>query len=163
MTDITFNSYTGTFQDVKNIWNEKLWPNRKSTIKEMSSMQYLDGFDMAIYEKYKPTFFIVKHQDKIVGVNSGHRTKDRLYRSRGIWVDPEFRRYGVAQILFDMTEKQAKKENCDAVWSMPRKSALPAYEKFLMERLTKLPGISSIKSSFALKEILHRTALPIKV
>ena len=108
MTDISFNSYTGTFQDVKNIWNEKLWPNRKSTIKEMSSMQYLDGFDMAIYEKYKPTFFIVKHQDKIVGVNSGHRTKDRLYRSRGIWVDPEFRRYGVAQILFDMTEKQAK-------------------------------------------------------
>ena len=51
-------------------------------------------------------------------------------RARGIWVDPEFRRYGVAQILFDMTEKQAKKENCDAVWSMPRKSALPAYEKF---------------------------------
>ncbi|PPR78688.1 MAG: Leucine-responsive regulatory protein [Alphaproteobacteria bacterium MarineAlpha2_Bin1] len=42
-------------------------------------------------------------------------------------------------------------------------SDLPAYEKFLMERLTKLPGISSIKSSFALKEILHRTALPIKV
>ena len=40
---------------------------------------------------------------------------------------------------------------------------LPAYEKFLMERLTKLPGISSIKSSFALKEILHRTALPIKI
>ena len=110
MTDISFNSYTGTFQDVKNIWNEKLWPNRKSTIKEMSSMQYLDGFDMAIYEKYKPTFFIVKHKDTIVGVNSGHRTKDRLYRSRGIWVDPEFRRYGVAQILFDMTEKQAKKE-----------------------------------------------------
>ena len=60
MTDISFNSYTGTFQDVKTIWNEKLWPNRKSTIKEMSSMQYLDGFDMAIYEKYKPTFFIVK-------------------------------------------------------------------------------------------------------
>ena len=26
--------------------------------------------------------------------------------------------------------KQAKKEKCDAVWSMPRKSALPAYEKF---------------------------------
>ena len=130
MTDIPFNSYTGTFQDIKNIWNEKLWPNRKSIIKEISSMQYLGGYDMTIYEKYKPTFFIVGHRDTIVGVNSGHRTKDRLYRSRGIWVDPEFRRYGVAQILFDMTEKQAKKENCDAVWSMPRKSALPAYEKF---------------------------------
>ena len=38
---------------------------------------------------------------------------------------------------------------------------LPAYEKFLMEKLTKLKGIASIKSSFALKEIIHRTALPI--
>ena len=38
---------------------------------------------------------------------------------------------------------------------------LPAYEKFLMEKLTKLKGIASIKSSFALKEIVHRTALPI--
>ena len=130
MTDMSFNAITGTFQDVKNIWNEKLWPDRKSTIKEMSSMQYLGGFDMAIYEKYKPTFFIVKYGNTIVGVNSGHRTKDRLYRSRGIWVDPEYRRHGVAQLLFDMTEKQAKKENCDAVWSMPRKSALSAYEKF---------------------------------
>ena len=37
---------------------------------------------------------------------------------------------------------------------------LPAYEKFLMEKLTKLPGVASIKSSFALKEIVHRTALP---
>ncbi len=37
---------------------------------------------------------------------------------------------------------------------------LPAYEKFLMEKLTRLPGVASIKSSFALKEIVHRTALP---
>ena len=39
---------------------------------------------------------------------------------------------------------------------------LPAYEKFLMNHLTKLPGIASIKSSFALKEIVHRTALPME-
>ena len=66
MTDISFNSYTGTFQDVKNIWNEKLWPNRKSTIKEMSSMQYLDGFDMAIYEKYKPkNIYVITSENEI--------------------------------------------------------------------------------------------------
>lgn len=39
---------------------------------------------------------------------------------------------------------------------------LPAYERFLMDQLTKLPGIASIKSSFALKEIVHRTALPME-
>jgi Lrp/AsnC family leucine-responsive transcriptional regulator len=37
---------------------------------------------------------------------------------------------------------------------------LPTYEKFLMQRLTRVPGIASIKSSFSLKQIVHRTALP---
>ncbi len=37
---------------------------------------------------------------------------------------------------------------------------LPAYEHFLMHRLTRVPGIASIKSSFSLKQIVHRTALP---
>jgi DNA-binding Lrp family transcriptional regulator len=37
---------------------------------------------------------------------------------------------------------------------------LGAYERFLMDRLTRIPGIASIKSSFSLKPIVHRTALP---
>lgn len=37
---------------------------------------------------------------------------------------------------------------------------LPAYERFLMDRLTRIEGIASIKSSFSLKQIVHRTALP---
>lgn len=38
---------------------------------------------------------------------------------------------------------------------------LQAYERFLMHQLTKFPGVSSIKSSFALKQVVYRTALPI--
>ena len=38
---------------------------------------------------------------------------------------------------------------------------LQAYEAFLMTHLTKFPGVSSIKSSFALKQVVYRTALPI--
>ena len=38
---------------------------------------------------------------------------------------------------------------------------LQAYERFLMHHLTKFPGVSSIKSSFALKQVVYRTALPI--
>ncbi len=37
---------------------------------------------------------------------------------------------------------------------------LPAYERFLMDRLTRIEGIASIKSSFSLKQVVHRTALP---
>ncbi len=40
-------------------------------------------------------------------------------------------------------------------------SDLTAYEKFLLEHLTRIPGVASIKSSFALKQVAYRTALPI--
>ncbi len=38
---------------------------------------------------------------------------------------------------------------------------LSAYERFLIEHLTRIPGVASIKSSFALKQVAYRTALPI--
>ena len=38
---------------------------------------------------------------------------------------------------------------------------LMAYERFLMDHLTRLPGIASIRSSFALKQVKYRTALPL--
>ncbi|MEX2172126.1 MAG: Lrp/AsnC family transcriptional regulator [Pirellulales bacterium] len=36
-----------------------------------------------------------------------------------------------------------------------------AFERFLMEHLTKIRGIASIKSSFALKQVKYTTALPL--
>jgi Lrp/AsnC family leucine-responsive transcriptional regulator len=38
---------------------------------------------------------------------------------------------------------------------------LAAYEQFLMQKLTRIPGIASIKSSFALRSVKYRTDLPI--
>ena len=42
-------------------------------------------------------------------------------------------------------------------------SDLSAYELFLKERLTRVPGVSSIKSSFALKRVNYRTELPLTI
>ena len=39
---------------------------------------------------------------------------------------------------------------------------IPAFERFLLERLTQVEGISNIQSSFALKQLLYRTELPLK-
>ena len=36
-----------------------------------------------------------------------------------------------------------------------------AYERFIKEKLTRIPGIGSIESSFALNQIKHVSALPI--
>ena len=38
---------------------------------------------------------------------------------------------------------------------------LAAYERFLMDRLTRVPGVASIRSSFALKQVVYKTALPV--
>lgn len=40
-------------------------------------------------------------------------------------------------------------------------SDLEAYERFLLDHLTRIPCVASIKSSFALKQVKYRTALPI--
>jgi DNA-binding Lrp family transcriptional regulator len=38
---------------------------------------------------------------------------------------------------------------------------MPALELFILEKLTKIAGISNIKSSFALKQVKYKTALPL--
>ena len=36
-----------------------------------------------------------------------------------------------------------------------------ALEKFILEQLTPIPGIEKIRSSFALKQVRYKTALPL--
>jgi len=40
-------------------------------------------------------------------------------------------------------------------------SDLASYERFLVDHLTRIPGVNSIKSSFALKQVSYHTALPL--
>lgn len=117
------------FDTILPIWNIHLWPNRKTEIKPLSSIRYMGGYDMSIYN-YTPTFLAAFIDDKIVGVNSGFKTSQNHYRSRGIFVFPEYRSLGVAQHLFLAIEDQAKQEGCNLLWSIPRKTAVISYLKF---------------------------------
>ena len=38
---------------------------------------------------------------------------------------------------------------------------LASYERFLVDHLTRIPGVSSIKSSFSRKQVSYQTALPL--
>ena len=38
---------------------------------------------------------------------------------------------------------------------------LRAYERLVLEQLTRIPGVANIKSSFALKQVAYKTALPV--
>jgi GNAT superfamily N-acetyltransferase len=123
------------WETIKFQWQHNLWPGRYD-VKPMSSMVYNnpDGYSMDIYNNYKPTFWGVYTDDnQIVGVNSGFRTEDTLYRSRGIWVASNFRKQGIAQLLFKALEEQAREEGCDRIWSYPRKGSHYAYLKFGFE------------------------------
>jgi GNAT superfamily N-acetyltransferase len=125
------------FNTIKTIWENNLWPNRSSAIETHSVMTWPyegnpEQYDMDIFN-YPATFWGAYLDNKLVGVNSGHKTTDKQYRSRGIWVNPEYRKRGVAQMLFLMTAHQAKVEGCEMLWSIPRKTALPAYTKFGFE------------------------------
>jgi DNA-binding Lrp family transcriptional regulator len=40
---------------------------------------------------------------------------------------------------------------------------LAAFERFLLDHLTQVPGVASIRSSFALKQVKYSTALPVVV
>lgn len=38
---------------------------------------------------------------------------------------------------------------------------VPAFERFVLDFLTRVPGVGNIKSSFALKQVKYQTALPL--
>ena len=122
------------FNTIVDIWQHKLWSHRESDIETHSAMTWPfswpdNEIDMSIFE-YPATFWGVYIDNKLVGVNSGHLSAEVEYRSRGIWVDPDHRGKGIANLLFCMLENQATIEGAEMIWSIPRKTALPAYTKF---------------------------------
>ena len=136
------------FDTIFPIWNEKLWPGRISKIEPMSSLVWNSQLfltwgnseikkDSAIFDKYEPKFFGLFLEKEIVGVNSGFRTEDNVYRSRGLWVDPEHRHFGHGQLLLRCAFQQAKNEKCKVIWSMPRKKALSTYESVGFNKIGK--------------------------
>jgi GNAT superfamily N-acetyltransferase len=91
-------------------------------------MCFLNGHDSANIESI-PTFFGYIINDAIVGVNSGHACPNQNnYRSRGLWVDPNYRGQGLAQKLLTATIEQAQQEGYTQIWSYPRLSSWPTYQ-----------------------------------
>lgn len=117
---------TITFDEVLPIWNTYLWPNRQSSIDSTSAMCYLGGYDLVNTQSH-PTFFAYVIDNEIAGVNSGHKTMNDGYRSRGLYVLEKFRGMGIGTQLLKATIEQAKIENCNMCWSYPRKSSWKSY------------------------------------
>jgi GNAT superfamily N-acetyltransferase len=113
--------------EIHAIWNNYLWPSRSSAIEPTSAMCLLNGYDL-INMQSSPTFFGYIINDNIVGVNSGHACPNQNnYRSRGLWVEPNYRHQGIAQKLLIATIEQAQREGYNQIWSYPRRSSWSTY------------------------------------
>jgi GNAT superfamily N-acetyltransferase len=114
------------FETIYPIWKNLLWPERISKIESNSAMKYLGDYDLKnLYTR--PTFFAYYIDDIIIGVNSGHMCHDNSYRSRGLYVDPIYRKRGIGTKLLLASILQAEKENAKFVWSYPKYTAYKTY------------------------------------
>ena len=114
------------YNEVYFFWKNYLWPNRE-IITPMSTMRYMDKPYKEIEKKYEPTFYGYVIDDKIIGVNSGHASSKIHYRSRGLYVLPEYRGKNIGVELLKYSIQLAKKENKKYCWSLPKKTALKTY------------------------------------
>lgn len=95
----------------------------------MSSMLLGGGYDVSIYQRYMPIFWGVFENGVLLGVNSGHKTSMEEFRSRGLYVFPEYRKRGVGSQLLTRACSTAKEEKCKLIWSAPRIHSTAVYEK----------------------------------
>jgi len=147
-----------TFDEIEQAWKQHLWQDRTTPIETHSVMTWpFEGsppeYDMSIFE-YTPTFWGTYIDNVLVGVNSGHQTSKNHYRSRGLWVHPEYRLKGVSQTLLNMTCLEGTFRGCNLVWTMPRETALPAYTKFGFKTIGGFFGTDTSESNiYAFKRI----------
>lgn len=135
MSEIVFRQLS--WNEIKPIWDKKLWSYREDN-RPHSSMTMKGGSDYTIHDRYKwRAYGAVKINNRrvetIVGCNAGHKSGPRDYRTRGLFVEDSVRGLGIAGELFSLLETQAKMECCRWLWSYPRLSALPVYQKMGFE------------------------------
>jgi len=115
------------FETIRCIWKDYLWPSRTSAIETHSAM-LLDGtFDIKNFNN-KVTFLVYYVNGSIAGCNSGHLCSDNSYRSRGLYVFPQYRKQGIGKKLLEHTINIGKKENANMIWSYPRYESWNTYQ-----------------------------------
>jgi GNAT superfamily N-acetyltransferase len=116
-----------SFEQIIPFW-QRLWPwNAEKTFEPHSCMRYRGGYFGLDYIP-DTTYFALLVDDKIVGVNSGHTTPDNLYRSRGLWIEKEYRGKGLGVPLLAAGVTKARQLKCDGIWSFPRDTSRKTYE-----------------------------------
>ena len=124
-----------SWEEIKLIWETQLWPNKTGGVKPYNKWTWrypsrYFGFEYNM--EVSPVFFGIYEEDILVSVNSCYMSNDWrdsvYFRSRGLWTSPEYRKQGYASSILLETIKYAKENSGTWIWSVPRNSALVAYE-----------------------------------
>lgn len=112
MTDpqvLPLNIVEVDFPTVLPMWRNVLWPGRSSPIRPVSSMVFLGGYDLSIYDYTNQARFFGVYDESanLIGVFSGHPTSDTEYRARGLCVVPTFQDLGIGTNLVNMVTRVA--------------------------------------------------------
>ena len=123
------------WEDIKPIWETHLWPNKKNGVAKTNewTWKWTDNFlgkDKEMAKNAHPTFFGIEDDDSIVCVNSVFVTDTGIftyYRSRGLWVNPEYRKQGLSKLILIHCLEYARSNGGSWVWTVPRQSSLKSY------------------------------------
>ena len=109
-----------SYKEIFFYWKNFLWVDRNTPIWPESKMTIDRKFSDDIE---KPTFYGLESNGIVIGVNSVHRV-DNTIRSRGLWVNPEFRKQGLGEKLLRHGIQLADGK---LIWSYPREEAIRVY------------------------------------
>lgn len=119
---------TTDFETIFPIWHYDLWPSRISEITATSAMCYLGGYNIDNINK-PAVFFAYMIDKKIAGVNSVHLCADGGFRSRGLFVYPEFRNRNIGTQLLIAAVDYTKSKSGIYIWSYPKQTSWKTYQK----------------------------------
>ena len=125
------------FNEVSYLWRNKLWPDRKSPITATSAITKSGDIDMLLLASQDVQFWKFVVNGGIAGIISGFKTDELSYRVRGLWIDENWRRKGLATHLMDSAINYAAQINCSTVWTLPRLTAWPFYANHGFVQLTE--------------------------
>ena len=126
-----------SFEEIAEVWAAELWPDKKNGVAKANEwtwywLQKELGKDKRMARDAIPTFVGIKSGKKLVTVNSCYYSNSKgmfnYWRSRGLWVHPDFRGQKYSSVILTWCLEHAKANNGHWMWSVPRKSAMAAYK-----------------------------------
>ena len=124
-----------SYERISHYWKIYLWPERYNSEDEIPkyNLESKDGYLYHVIKGInprdidlliKPVYIAFYENHGITGVLSGYNSNTDYFRIRGLWVDTNLRRQGIASKMLKYFESNTNKKY---IWSIPRESALPFY------------------------------------